>query len=467
MSGTVLISHKVLPTRRNQTKKIRTVIDHSATNRKRVVIYAFDKKDGDSSSPPPSFSNKSIEILDALLERQRANVQRQSVKNKEMKDQLDIMKASPNTPQTTISFMQWVTDLCTSIENQETERLRDIEHKRETFLQEVRAWEQRDKEANDDNQDQKKNATFIDEIVVTGEEAAYEATAFVVFTFISATAVSWVASWFGINLGSLLPDPEIPTVGQVGNWVAWTTPYAAATVAAALISREWIGNRGTFRYLAEDSFFANLHPSAILSLALSSAYAQGVVWQGVYLLAFLRAFGGGGGGGGIASDEYLLTMDDGNTLQQSMGTLIAAPSFVLGPLFAAPVAVACAATLEAGFFALKAGSLNIMQDVISLEREERERQRETKEGGGDERDALGALINQPGPPEMPTLPSVELSEEEFWSTTARVFLASVYMGAETLTTGNLWYAIATGAVGLCLGLGVNKSRGIPTNNDGA
>ena len=61
-------------------------------------------------------------------------------------------------------------------------------------------------------------------------------------------------------------------------------------------------------------------------------------------------------------------------------------------------------------------------------------------------------------PEIPSMAAWKMSTEEFWLVIGRVFVSSVYLGAETLITGNLGYAIATGAAGMTLGMFVRRSR---------
>ena len=72
-------------------------------------------------------------------------------------------------------------------------------------------------------------------------------------------------------------------------------------------------------------------------------------------------------------------------------------------------------------------------------------------------EAVTSMIIQIGrrPPKVPSsLKSLEMPAQEFWLTSGRVFLASLWMGAETLVTGNLWMAATTGAVGMAVAMAV-------------
>lgn len=390
------------------------------------------KEDGEEDNSG-SMLDASTDFLDSLVDARKRAVREKAQREREMRADLEAMRAA-GSPPWALNIVEWLVKFNTDIYEGEVRRLAKLEADQQRYVAEWEAWERTNKEQGP--------LTVEDfaEVVVTGQDAPEQATAAILAAFIGAAAVSWAASLFGNEVGVIFPDPTLPSAAEASAWAAWTVPYAGATAAAAAFAGPWVANRGTFRFAAtEDSFYAALHPTAVLSLAAALAYSQGVIYQGVWLLAFYRMFAGGGVDAGLdpaAADDAVVA--------QAMGSLVASPAAPVLRLIAAPAAVAATAALEAGVWAARVWAANVLQTVASGDAD--------AAGGGP---AAGDAKERP---QAPSLAAIVMSEQEFWATTGRVFASSAWLGAETLATRNLWWAVATGAVGLGIAMGVAQVR---------
>ncbi len=434
------------------------------TSRRITSHRVHSSNDSDSES---GFIEKSTEFIDGLLEKQKKNLQKQEETNESLQLQLEAMRAS-DAPKFAVSVIEWLVKLNGSLRENEMVRLKELEADRDKFVAEWKEFE-----AKTENMDPIELDNLMD-TVATGEDASFRATSVVVSAFVSAILFSWGSTFFGVDVANLLPDPSIPTASDLTTWAMWTLPYVGATAAAgAIFGIDWIGNRGTFRFLADDSFFAKLHPTAVFSLSSALAYSQAIAYQGVWLLFFLNLYRGDGGNNfsldPSAADEAIV--------QQAMGSLVAAPKLIA--LVAGPAAVLSAAAVETSYFLAKELVNGVVQDVfqsddgaaiidpesglivlkeIKNSDEENEKYNVNGITNYEEKTIIGT-ITIGAPPTVPSLASLEMTPQEYWLTAGRVFLASMWMGAETLLTGNLWMAAATGAVGLAVGIGAKRSRG--------
>ena len=167
---------------------------------------------------------------------------------------------------------------------------------------------------------------------LTGEGAATTAVGLILGTLIQSLLTSWIASLNGIEVGTLLHDLSIPTARDMGVWLAWSLPYVLGSGAAAWSKPDFVGNRGTLRLIDNDEFFVQNTLLTLASVAFVRAYAQGIAYQGIWLLAFLR-------GQGI---DFASSVVDGEVGWSSvMGGLVASPAVI-----SIPTAVAAAAVLE-------------------------------------------------------------------------------------------------------------------------
>lgn len=392
------------------------------------------KKDGEDEDSG-SMLEASNAFLEKVIESRRRVVQEHAVREREMKAELESMRAA-GSPDWALRIVEWLVKLNTDIYQGEVDRLAKLEADHDRYLSEWEEWERTNNEAG------LLTVEDLAEVVVTGQDAPEQATAAILAAFIGAAIVSFVASLFGTEVGVLLPDPTLPTAAEISAWAAWTVPYAGATAVAAAFAGPWIANRGTFRFaVAEDSFYGALHPTAVLSLAAALAYSQGVIYQGVWLLSFYHLFAGGG------VDAVLdpAAADDA-VVSQAMGSLVAAPTAPVLRLIAAPAAVAAAAALEAGVWGARVTAANILQEAASNGSEQAAAEGEAKEK-----------------PQAPSLAAMVMSEQEFWATATRIFASSAWLGAETLAARNLWWAVGTGAVGLAIAMGVARVRAGPVD----
>ena len=419
---------------------------------------------------------KAEKLFDETLKDQRKLLKEQAENDEQIRLQVEAMRAQ-GSPEFMIRFVEWGANLSKSIRVGEEKRLREMESSKEEY---IKALKQLDDKL--DNMEPLEVEDFKD-YIATGEDAPQRATSIVVSAFFSATLLSWVSSWFGIEVGTLIHDPAVPTVADLTTWLAWTVPYVGATAAAGAVAAPWIGNRGTFRYMAEDSFFGKLHPTAILSLAASLGYSQSIVYQGVWMLTFLRFFSGDSGAGG----DYLLdpSAADEVAVQQAMGGLVAARG--LGALIAVPAAVLSAAAVESAYFVIKESISYTAQDAIKngkgvvVDSETGfefvdllakfadslpDKNSSVDDSGASDANSESSTSTTPTStpsttltrPEFPSLENFEMSTEEFWLTLGRVFAASVWLGTETLVTGNLWMTIGTSSLGIALGMGTRREK---------
>jgi hypothetical protein len=415
----------------------------------------------DSDPEGDGFLASSTEFIDSLLEKQKKNLQKQAETDESLQLQLEAMRAS-NAPKFAISVIEWLVGLNRSLWENEVKRLKELEADRDKFVAEWKEFEQKT-----DTMDPLEIDNLMGQ-VATGEDASLQATSIVISAFVSATLLSWGSTFFGVSVATLLPDPSVPSASDLSTWAMWTLPYVGATAAAgAILGFHWIGNRGTFRFLADDSFFGTLHPTAVLSLSSALAYSQAIAYQGVWLLFFLHLYRGEGTRFSLdpaAADEAVV--------QQAMGSLVAAPKILI--LIAGPAAVVSAAAVEAGYFLVKESINGAVQGifqkgngiaVLDPENGFQVLEKYNVDGIGDheeKRIIIGGTIGDRSPlkvpPEVPSLAKLEMSTQEFWLTASRVFLASMWMGAETLVTGNLWMAAGTGAVGMAVGMGASRQR---------
>ena len=72
--------------------------------------------------------------------------------------------------------------------------------------------------------------------------------------------------------------------------------------------------------------------------------------------------------------------------------------------------------------------------------------------------AMEGAGEEEGSSAVPSLADFEMSQQELWSTVGRIFASSAWLGAETLATHNLWFAVGTGALGIAIGMGVKRNR---------
>lgn len=448
----------------------------SYCNAKRTIVGKVRRTD-DSEPEKYKFldeANSSLkasatEMIDSLVARQKKNLQKQEETDESLQLQLEAMRA--NAPKFAISVMEWLVGLNASLRDNEVKRLKELEEDRDKFVAECEEFEQ---------QIENIDALEVENLmgqVATGEDASLQATSTVISAFVSATLFSWGSTFFGINVATLLPDPFIPSASDLSTWAIWTFPYVGATAAAgAILGFQWIGNRGTFRFLADDSFFEELHPTAVFSLSSALAYSQAIAYQGVWLLFFLNLYRGGGTSFSLdpaAADEAVV--------QQAMGSLVAAPKVLL--LIAGPAAVVSAAAVEASYFLAKESINSAVQEIFQkdgtavldpengfqvlkeIKSSDAVNEKSNVNGISDYEETriimggtIGGSSPVKAPPKIPSLAKLEMSSQEFWLTAGRVFLASVWMGAETLVTGNLWMATATGAVGIAVGVAASRQR---------
>ena len=324
-----------------------------SSSRSSKISYVFNPRSSrneneDTTTDNSGFFEQSVEFVDKMVERQRKNLLKQQSVSVDLRRQIKEME-DRNAPAPVIRLMDWLADRNDSLNEFESTRLANLQLDREKYVEEWKAFEENAAAAMEplDAED-----TFS--FVTTGEDSATEATGIVISAFLSAAVISYAASWFNINVGDLLPDPTLPTTAQLTTWAAYTAPYLGATAAlAAVAAVGGSADRGTFRFPAEDAFFGKLHPTAIFSLAASLGYAQAVIYQGVWLLVFLKMYSGGGGGGGGNTDFLFDPAGaDEAAVQQAMGSLfVSVPG--LRALLAGPAAVLTAAVVETGYFGLK------------------------------------------------------------------------------------------------------------------
>ncbi|KAL4527517.1 hypothetical protein Ndes2526A_g08700 [Nannochloris sp. 'desiccata'] len=438
-------------------------------NASRVALQKVRSTD-DSEPEGNRFLASSTEFIDSLLEKQKKSLKKQEETNESLQLQLEAMRAS-DAPKLAVSVIEWLVGLNTSLQENEVKRLKELEADRDKFVAEWEEFEQKT-----ENMDPLEIDDLMGQIA-TGEDASLQATSIVISAFVSATLLSWGSTFFGINVATLLPDPSVPSASDLSTWAMWTLPYVGATAAAgAILGFQWIGNRGTFRFLADDSFFGKLHPTAVLSLSSALAYSQAIAYQGVWLLFFLNLYRGGGN-----SFSLDPTAADEAAVQQAMGSLIAAPKLMI--LIAGPAAVVSAAAVEAGYFLIKESINGAVQEVFQnngtavldpengfrvikqIESSDAENEKYNVNGITDYKESriimggmMGGSSSPKAPPKVPSLATLEMSAQEFWLTASRVFLASMWMGAETLITGNLWMAAGTGGVGMAVGMAASRQR---------
>lgn len=302
----------------------------------------------DSEPKESSFLQKSTEFLDGLLEKQKETLKKSEETDENLQLQLEAMRAG-DAPSILIKVIQWLINVNASIRESEVRRIKELEEQREKLVAEWTEFEQKT-----ENMDPIELDKIINQ-VATGEDASIQATSIVLSAFVTATLLSWGSTFFGINVATLLPDPSFPTASDLTTWAIWTLPYVGATAAAsAILGHQWIGNRGTFRFLADDSFFANLHPTAVLSLSSALGYSQAVVYQAIWLLFFLKLYRG---------DTFSFldpAAADEAAVQQAMGSLVATPKILV--LLAGPAAVVSSAAVEAGYFVLKESINGVVQE---------------------------------------------------------------------------------------------------------
>lgn len=443
----------------------------SVLDRRRNIPSPIKAASGNGKDPDNNdILIKAKEFFDSTVEQQKKLLKEQADNEETILLQLEAMRAQ-GSPQFLIGIVEWFAGVSKNMREKEEARLKDFEKQEAEFMKSWKDWEQKT-----DNMEPL-DVQDLQQYIATGEDSSERATGIIVSAFFSATLLSWVASWFGINVGTLLQEPAVPTVGDLTTFATWTVPYLGATAAAAAISTPWIGNRGTFRYPAEDSFFGKLHPTAIFSLATSLGYSQAVVYQGVVLLTFLRMFAGNGGGDYV----YDPLVSDEVAVQQAMGSLVSSRG--LGALLAVPAAVLSTATLEAGYFLIKENIDNTVKEILSdgktivldpdsgiqvldistisidavvegnLAQEKAAKPAESSKEASSSKTSVELAR-----PELPSLGEIKMSDEEVWLTVGRVFLASAWLGTETMVTGNLWMAVGTGAAGMGLGMAARRSK---------
>jgi hypothetical protein len=439
-------------------------------------FHSYRVRSTDDSEPKNSgLLEKSTAFVDGMIEKQKKTLKQQEEADENLQLQLEAMRAG-DAPKFLISILEWLVGITVSLRENEVKRLADLENDRDKFVAEWKDFEEKT---------DKMDPIEVDDLmerVATGEDASLRATSIVISAFVSATLLSWGSTFFGINVATLLPDPSIPSVSDLSTWAMWTLPYVGATAAAgAILSPQWIGNRGTFRFLAEDSFFGKLHPTAVLSLSSALAYSQAIAYQGVWLLLSLNLYRG------EATSNFSLdpAAADEAAVQQAMGSLVAGPKLLI--LIAGPAAVISAAAIEAGYFLIKESVNSTVQDIFQddgsttvvidpekgfqvlkkIGSTDAENEKYNVNGVTDYEETriiMGGSFTTPQtlttttPPKVPSLANLEMSTEEFWLTAGRVFLASTWMGAETLITGNLWMAAATGTVGMAVGMLARRTK---------
>jgi hypothetical protein len=397
---------------------------------------------------------KATGIVDSIVERQKKNLQKQEQTSQQLELQLEALRAN-DAPKFAIKIMEKIVALNASLTETEVKRLQDLEADNIKFTSEWKDFEEKL-----DNMDPLAIDDLVDQ-VATGEDASLRATSLVITAFLSATFLTWGSTFFGMNVSAILQEPAIPSVGDLTTWLMWTLPYVGATAAgAAIFGINFIGNRGTSRFLADDSFFGKIHPTTVLSLSSALAYSQAIAYQGVWLLFFLNLYRGEGNTFSLdpaAADQA--------AIQQAMGSLVAGPKLV--GLIAGPVAVVSAAALETAYFTLKEWINQTVQGIFESDGKviidpENGFQiiqiRDSTDGDKEEgRSSFSTTAMVNAPPKLPSLAQLEMSTNEFLLTSARVFLASTWMSAETLVTGNLWMAVATGTVGIAVGMGAKRN----------
>ena len=311
---------------------------HSNLNLGRFQSHVVHSKD-DSELEGSAFLKKSTEFVDGIIEKQKKTLKQHEETDEQLQLQIEALRAR-EAPKFAVDFLEWLIKLNISLRETEVKRLKDLEADRNKYVAE---WTEFEKSTQNAEPEQVENLMMQ---VATGEDAAVQATSLVISAFVSASLLSWGSTFFGVNVATLLPDPSLPSLSNLSTWAAWTLPYIGATLAAgAILGPQFISNRGTFRFLAEDAFFSKLHPTAVLSVSSALAYSQAVTYQAVWLLLFLNLFRGDGTFSldPAAADEA--------AVQQAMGSLVAGPK-LLG-LIAAPAAVVSTAAIEAGYFLLK------------------------------------------------------------------------------------------------------------------
>jgi hypothetical protein len=408
-----------------------------------------------TSRPDPDSEDSSAfltNLMDKLIDTERKQVEISKQKMEEMDRELEAAQAANSTtPKLLIRALRWVRNLNGSVYERQLKTLEAMEKNREEYLQELQGLNQRAASNESTSYD-------VADYAMSDEGAVASAAGVIAACIVQATIISWIASFFGIELSALLHDPAVPTGGALLTWTAWTVPYAGAAGIAAAFAPSFIGNRGTVRRSDTDSLFGKNSPVTLTAMAVGLGYAQATIYQGVWLLVSLRIFGAGVYG--FDADPF--TWGGDADVDAALGSLVAAP--ILAPaLLKLPAAVLLAAAIETGTWIIdealtrfdptattdvsieSATAMVLSSDIMQqfLDKEELE-------------DAMKA--GQLSPEKLMQLQrGRKLSEDEYWATLGRVALSSVYMGAETLATGNLWNAVLTGTVGLAIGIFARRS----------
>lgn len=377
------------------------------------------------------------EILDSLIEKQRKNLEKARVAEAEFKEVVRAAELSGYTPKAYLSFLRWLQGLNSSSLESEVASLAKLESERVNLKSK---WRQVERTLAPTPEKPLEGFNPVEEPALEAkEEQAIVATALVISSFIFPFSFSYVASLFGIDLSMLMKDGEFPSAEAIATWAAWSLPYVGGTAIAGAIAPRWIGNKGTLRLMDDDKFQSELPLITLASVSMACGYSQAVVHQGVWYLCLLNFLAGGSNvsvGDPMYSEDLLM--------QQSLGSLVAVPSF--WKLFSKPAAVVLSSLLEAGWWFLSdLFSINDESSLALLS----EKSRSFSAEQPDERPRISDMMtwdwNQGA--WQPTT----------WLTAGRVFTSSLWLGTETVVTGNLWYPICTGGLGIFVGILARRS----------
>ena len=376
------------------------------------------------------------EILDSLIEKQRKNLEKAREAEAEFKEVVRAAELSGYTPKAYLAFLRWLQGLNSSSLESEIASLAKLESQRVNLKSK---WRQLETLAPSPEKPVGGSNPVEEPVLEAKEEQAIIATALVISSFIFPFSFSYVASLFGIDLSMLMKDGEFPSAEAIATWAAWSLPYVGGTVIAGAIAPRWIGNKGTLRLIDDDKFQSELPLITLASVSMACGYSQAVVHQGVWYLCLLNFLAGGSNvsvGDPMYSEELLM--------QQSLGSLVAVPSF--WKLFSKPAAVVLSSLLEAGWW--------FLSDLFSINEEPSlallsETSRSLSAEQADERPQISDMmtLNWNQGAWQPTT----------WLTAGRVFTSSLWLGTETVMTGNLWYPICTGGLGIFVGILARRS----------
>lgn len=373
-------------------------------------------------------------LIDSLIEKQRRNLQRAREFDAEFKETLRAAELSGSIPKAFIAILQWLQNLSSATVESESASLAKLEIERDELKS---SWKNVDALSASQKSpltgSQSRASAEVD-VLEEKEEQAILATGLVIFSFVFPFAFSYIASLFGIDLSVLIKDGEVPSTEALLTWAAWSAPYIGGTAIAGALAPRWIGNRGTIRLLKDnDTFQSQLPLITLASVSIASGYSQVIVHQGVFYLCLLNLLAGGNSsiGDPVYAEDALM--------QQSLGSLVAAPT--LWKLFSKPAAIVLNSALEAGWWLVS----NLYTSIDDYDPSQ------PPVAKDDESSRMYGMMTPMWRSNQ------DLEQPMVWLTGGRIFASSLWLGTETVVTGNLWYPICTGGVGIFVGMLARRS----------